>query len=327
MIDQDEGLLKFIKEYNILECSKFIKEGTSYLLYKKTGGKKLLYSEKIFDEDGVCKIANSHRAVVLDDMHPLTVLGFKPYSNTLKTFLVEFCCARIKSIELSTANFGHNNIKQNMIESKYFFRITGYTNNVAVPRTGEMVSTVSLRNPSDGRSYSFDYRDIEVIVPNPEDLFKGYNMPLDRTIRVGRLVKVTKKVSSDLSVGSRGIVANKVNAGSKMYCDVNINDKLHRIDSSKLRIVFNPNEVVSKEEDSKKDRLEKKFGKRTARGSSIRSEEPTATDNPWGFTIASEADFEETFNRLWRQTVISTTSTDTPPIPQPTQDSPGPLGF
>jgi len=142
---------------------------------------------------------------------------------------------KVKSIDKSIEFFGHKRVKQSILDSKEIFKIDKYLPNYSTVKSKEPLDVVTIIK--DNKAYKFLIEDLEVVFPDIINLKKGYNPPIDRKIRNGSIVKITKKTNTDLKYGDRVTVKELMKAGHNRYCVVAVNNKNYTIEEKKLKVV------------------------------------------------------------------------------------------
>lgn len=144
---------------------------------------------------------------------------------------------KIKSYETSALLFGNSKIKKSMMETKENFIIGKLNLQHPCKKDGSIRNLIEVIAPN-GRNIKFVEEDIEFIYPDINSITKGYNIPLDRTIRNGSKVKIYKKNTARISYGTKAVVESVNKTGNKKYCKIiTENKKSYIIEQSKIRVI------------------------------------------------------------------------------------------
>lgn len=171
---------------------------------------------------------------ILGNCKNIETYGLKSYKD--EEIFQHMSLVKIKDYKLSSSFYGHSIMKRTMFESNNLFNMTKIYP-LRTCKDGTIRDVVELKSLN-GKNLKFVLDDVEIIYPNVEKITKGYNFPIDRTIRKECKVKVYKKNAARLSYGTVAKVSNLVNAGNIKYAEIITRDnKKHLVERNKIKVI------------------------------------------------------------------------------------------
>ncbi len=127
----------------------------------------------------------------------------------------------IKKCEESIKSFGFGPTKRQMVGN--YYKIDNISYNVLNKETNKNESIITIKNEKLGKSLKFYLSDVEIIIPDPTSWLKSYNLPKDRTIKIGSNVKLVNNKNLKLEKNTQLLV--HAIKGEKQYITVPKIDK------------------------------------------------------------------------------------------------------
>lgn len=134
--------------------------------------------------------------------------------------ILQSCIVLIKKSQDSSKSFGFGPTKREMV-GKYY-KIDNITYNVFNKETNKNESLITIKNEKLGKSLKFYLSDVEIIIPSPNSWLKSYNLPKDRTIKIGSNVKLVNNKNLKLDKNTKLLVHSI--KGEKQYIAIPISD-------------------------------------------------------------------------------------------------------
>lgn len=228
---------------------------------------------------------------------------------------IDLCQARVISYDKSVRLFKHKDVKKQMSEIiiKPYADGTGQSEIVQYFRIVDILPEYKSKGEDgnndvivlkhEDKHYKFVLEDLEITYPDIDNIMKGYNLPKDRKVGKGSIVKVFDK-KSKLELGEIGKVTSRVSISpNKVFYNVLSKGETYIINQSKLKVIDNVNKKDFKEEVRKESRFKAPaIRRRSYTEQAIRAAEERErsiwTTVPRGYTQISAEEIRHAFEQI-----------------------------
>jgi len=166
----------------------------------------------------------------IDDSVNLPDLYDKYYESNID-LIKRYCFVKVKECKKSS-ELGFGKLKKKMMESNECFNIADILFDFVSKKDGLVRDIVEVIY--NNRTYKFLGEELEFIYPDLDILTKGYNLPKDRTFKIGKTAKVINDKHTKLPL--KAIVKIESHA-FKDYYKVSYDNTMHIIAKKQLKIV------------------------------------------------------------------------------------------
>ena len=227
---KDVGFFKFIKKYD--DYYKDFK-GLNIQIGNSQVKDKMLSSFRImFNNIYLFKtfnVENGYHFKKVNIKKEVTdTFGTKSWNDILA--LLNIGLVKVKSYEKSAGLFLYTNHKKKMNELSIegqLFQPTNVLMNFQCKKDGSIRDVIEVEYL--GKNLKFLLEDLEWVFPPIDDVFKGYNKPKDKVVKVGRTIRVMDNRETRLPFKHECVLDNITTVGNKKYAEIKFNGKLERI--------------------------------------------------------------------------------------------------